>query len=62
MKNTLTGLANCKKTTTNHTNILCAKPRKTNDAKSKKWPKTSTWAFSDDFEIKYLQITDFSEK
>ena len=44
-KNTLTGPANCKKTTRHHTHLsLCAKSRKTNDAKSRKWPKTSIWA------------------
>ena len=44
-KNTLTGLANFKKTTRHHTHLsLCAKSRKTNDAKSRKWPKTSIWA------------------
>ena len=33
-KNTLTGLANCKKTTRHHAHLsLCAKSRKTNDAK-----------------------------
>ena len=43
-KNTLTGPANCK-TTRNHAHLsLCAKSRKTNDAKPKKWPKTSIWA------------------
>ena len=41
-KNTLTGLASCKKTTTHHAHLsLCAKSSKTNDAKSRKWPKTS---------------------
>ena len=45
-KNKLTGLANCKKTTRNHVRLsLCVKSRKTNDAKSRKWPKTSIWAF-----------------
>ena len=44
-KNTLTGPANCKKTTRHHVHLsLCAKSRKTNDAKSRKWPKTSIWA------------------
>ena len=44
-KNTLTGPANCKKTTRHHAHLsLCAKSRKTNDAKSRKWPKTSIWA------------------
>ena len=44
-KNTLTGLANCKKTTRHHAYLsLCAKSRKTNDAKLRKWPKTSIWA------------------
>ena len=41
-KNTLTGPANCKKTTRHHAHLaLCAKSRKTNDAKLRKWPKTS---------------------
>ena len=63
-KNTLTGPVNCKKTTRHHANqSLCAKSRKTNDAKSKKWTKTSIWAiFFDDFEVKYLQIGNFSPK
>ena len=44
-KNTLTGPANCKKTTRLHAHLpLCTKSRKTNDAKSRKWPKTSIWA------------------
>ena len=44
-KNTLTGQANCKQKTRHHAHLsLCAKPRKTNDAKSRKWPKNSTWA------------------
>ena len=44
-KNTLTGPANCKKTNRHHAHLsLCAKSRKTNDAKSRKWPKTSIWA------------------
>ena len=44
-KNTLTGPANCKKTTRHHAHLsLRAKSRKTNDAKSRKWPKTSIWA------------------
>ena len=63
-KNTLTGRANCKKTTRHHTHLsLCAKSRKTNDAKSRKWSKASIWAiFFDDFEAKYLEIAHFSEK
>ena len=44
-KNTLTGPANCKKTTRHHAHLsLCAQSKKTNDAKSRKWPKTSIWA------------------
>ena len=44
-KNTLTGPANCKKTTRHHAHLsLRAKSRKTNNAKSRKWPKTSIWA------------------
>ena len=44
-KNILTGPANCKKTTRHHAHLsLCAKSRKTNNAKSRKWPKTSVWA------------------
>ena len=62
-KNTLTGPANCKKTTRHHAHLsLCAKSRKTNDAKSRKWPKASIWAIFDDFEVKSLQIATFSEK
>ena len=45
-KNTLTGPTICKKTTRHHAHIwLCAKSRKINDAKSRKWPKTSIWSF-----------------
>ena len=41
-KNSLTGPVNCKKTTRHHVHLsLCAKSRKTDDAKSRKWPKTS---------------------
>ena len=62
-KNTLTGPANCKKTTRHHAHLsLCAKSRKTNNAKSRKVPKTSFGHFYDDFEVKYLQIAHFSEK
>ena len=44
--NTLTGQANCKKTTRHHVHLsLCAKWRKTNDAKSRKWLKTSIRTF-----------------
>ena len=44
-KNAFTGLGNCKKTTRHHVHLsLCAKSRKTNDAKSRKLPKTSIWA------------------
>ena len=39
-KNTLTGPANCKKTTRYHAHLsLSGKSRKTNDAKSRKWQK-----------------------
>ena len=45
-KNTLTVPANCKKTTRHHAHLsLCAKSKKTNNAKSRKWPKTSIWVF-----------------
>ena len=41
-KNTLSGPTNCKKTTRHYVHrSLRAKPRKTNDAKLRKWPKTS---------------------
>ena len=44
-KNTLTGPANCTKTTRDHAHqSLCAKSRKTNDVMSRKWPKTLIWA------------------
>ena len=44
-KNILTGPVKCKKTTRHHAHLsLCAKSRKTNDAKSRKWSKTSIWA------------------
>ena len=39
----LTGPVNCK--TTRHAHLsLCANSRKTNDAESRNWPKTSIWA------------------
>ena len=54
-KNALTGRANCKKTTRHHAHLsLCAKSRKTNNAKSRKWPKTSI--------REYLQIKNFFQK
>ena len=59
-KNTLTGPTNCKKTTRHHTHLLfCAKSRKTSDAKLR---KPHFGQFFDDFEVKYLQIANFSEK
>ena len=43
-KNVLTGPANCKQTTRHHAYLsLWGKPRKINNAKSRKWPKTSIW-------------------
>ena len=45
-KNILTGPVNCKKTARHHAHLsLCAKARKTNDSKLRKWPKTSIWAY-----------------
>ena len=41
---------------------LPAKSRETDDAKPRKWPKTSIWADFDNFEAKYLEIANFSEK
>ena len=38
------------------------KIKKTNDAKLRKWPKTSTGHVFDDFEVTYLEIANFSEK
>ena len=59
-KNTLTGRANCKKTTRHHVHLsLCATSRKTNDAKSRKWPTTSIWEIFDICEVKYLQKGNF---
>ena len=44
-KDTLTGPVNCKKATRHHAHLsLCVKSRKINDAKSRKWSKTSIWA------------------
>ena len=41
-KDTLTGPENCNKTNRHHAHLLlCAKSRKTNDAKSRNWPSTS---------------------
>ena len=61
-KNTLTGPTDCKKTTRHAYISLYAESRKTNVAKSRKWPKTSIWAIFDDVDVKYLQIANFSEK
>ena len=63
-KNTLPGQVNCKKTTKHHAHLsLCAKSRETKNVKLRKWPKTSVWAiFFDDFEAKYLEVANFSEK
>ena len=38
------------------------KIKENNDKKSRKWPKTSIGAIFDDFKVKYLQISTFSEK
>ena len=55
--------ANCKKTTRHHAHLsLSAKSTKINDAKTRKWPKTLILAFFDEFEVKYIQIINFSEK
>ena len=49
-KNTLTAPVNCKKTTRHHAHLsLCAKSRKTNDEKLRKWLKTSIWAIFGQF-------------
>ena len=61
-KNTLTGPANCKKTTRHHAHLSCAKSMKINDGKSRKWPNPQFGWFFDNFEVKYLQIANFSEK
>ena len=48
-KHTLTGMMNCKKTARHHVNLsLCAKSRKTNDAKSRKWQKPQFGQFFGD--------------
>ena len=62
-KNTLTGPANCKKTTRHHAHLsLCAKSRKTNDASRENGQKPQFGQFFDNFDVKYLQIANFSEK
>ena len=65
-KNTLTGPANCKKTTRNAAHLsLCAKSRKTNDLmiqSQENGQKLQFGHFFDDFEVKYLQIANFFEK
>ena len=63
-KNTLTGPANCKKPIGHHAHLYfyCAKSRKTNDVKSRKWPQSSISAIFDDFKVRYLQVANFSEK
>ena len=59
----MTGLTNCKKTSRHHSQLLlCVKVRKTNDAKSTKWSKTSILAIFDDFKVKYPQIANCPEK
>ena len=56
-KNSLTGPANRKKTRHHAHLSLCGKSRKTNDPKSRKWPKISIWTiFFENFEVKYLLI------
>ena len=55
----LTGSANCKKETRHHAHLsLRAKSRKTNDAKSRKWPKTSIcanlWQLRDIYKLQFL--------
>ena len=53
----------CKKTTRHHAHLsLCAKPKKTKDAKSRKWPKTTIWVIFWRFRDQILQIANFSEK
>ena len=64
-KNTLTGLANCKKITRHHAHLSCVKSWKTNDAKSRKWPTTLTWAIFEQISKgfnEYLQINNFFQK
>ena len=62
-KNTMTGLVNCKKTTRHHAHLsLGAKSRKTNDAKSRKWPKTSISAFFLQFWGQISRNCKFCEK
>ena len=59
-KNTLTRPANCKKTTGHHIHLsLCAKSRKTNDAKSRKSPKTSIWAIFWQFRVQISSNCNF---
>ena len=62
-KNTLTGMANWRKTTRHHALLaLCAKSIKTNDAKSREWPKTSIWAIFWQFWDQISPNCSFSEK
>ena len=62
-KTTMTGPANCKKTTRHHDHLsLCATSRKTNDASQENGQKPQFGQFFDDFKVKYLQIATISEK
>ena len=59
-KNTLTEPVNRKKTTRHHAHLsLCARSRKTNHAKSRKWPKTSIWAIFGRFRGQIFPIYNF---
>ena len=52
----------CKKTTRHHAHLsLCAKSRKTNNAKSRKWPKTSIWAIFGQIFKEFDQIKQIDE-
>ena len=58
-RNTLTGPANCNKTTKHHAHLsLCAKSRESQAHDQ----KPQFGQFFDDFEVKYLQIAIFFEK
>ena len=62
-KNTLTGPANCKKTTRHHAHLSLRENQGKLIMQSREnGQKPQFGQFFDDFEVKYLQIANFSEK
>ena len=61
-KNTLTGPANCKKTTRHHAHHYVENQRKLMMQSQENGQKPQLGQFIDDVNVKYLQIANFSEK